>query len=233
MFRCDGCGLCCRVVGLTATYQHLDRGDGVCRHLNTKTNECNIYDNRPDICRVDGLYESLFKKYMSLDDYYEMNYSACETLKGLERQKMSGLKSALEEKFEEIFEYKPWLDDGKWVRNAVDYICQGKCRKEDVIAIVDTSISTNGKSGLVLTVDSVYVKDSANSTSKFIAKYEDIDYTFINEDRFLGVDITALELNMKYGTQYRISLDQISKRRLMEFLDYASSLFEEEDELEW
>lgn len=124
------------------------------------------------------------------------------------------------------------MDDGSWVRNAVDYICQGNCRKEDVIAIVDTSISSKGKSGLVLTVDSVCVKDSTNSTTKFIAKYEDIDYTYINEDKFLGVDITALELNMKYGTQYRISIDQISKRRLMEFLDYASSLYQE-DELEW
>lgn len=233
MFHCDGCGLCCRAVGLTEAYRHLDRGDGICTYLDTRTNKCSIYDHRPEICRVDGLYESLFKEHMTLDDYYELNYNACETLKGLERQKMSGIKSALEEKFVEIFEYRPWLDDASWVRNAIDYICQGNCKKEDVIAIVDTSISSKGKSGLVLTVDSVCVKDTANSTTKFMAKYEDIDYTFINEDRFLGVDITALELNMKYGTQYRISIDQISKRRLMEFLDYASSLYQEEDELEW
>ncbi|MBP2242954.1 hypothetical protein J2Z40_003536 [Cytobacillus eiseniae] len=170
---------------------------------------------------------------MSLDEYYAMNDNACNTLKRMERQKMSGIKSALEEKFEEIFEYKPWLEDASWVRNAVDYICQGKGKKEDVIAIIDTSISNKGKSGLVLTTDSVCVKESSNFTTKFIARYEDIDYTYINEDRFLGVDITALELNMKYGTQYKISLDQISKRRLMEFLDYASSLYEEEDELVW
>nr|WP_083953844.1 YkgJ family cysteine cluster protein [Cytobacillus eiseniae] len=233
MFHCDGCGLCCKAVGLTETYRHLDRGDGICTHLDTNTNKCTIYERRPKICRVDELYESIFQEHMSLDEYYAMNDNACNTLKRMERQKMSGIKSALEEKFEEIFEYKPWLEDASWVRNAVDYICQGKGKKEDVIAIIDTSISNKGKSGLVLTTDSVCVKESSNFTTKFIARYEDIDYTYINEDRFLGVDITALELNMKYGTQYKISLDQISKRRLMEFLDYASSLYEEEDELVW
>ena len=28
----------------------LDRGDGVCRHLNDKSNLCRIYDDRPPIC---------------------------------------------------------------------------------------------------------------------------------------------------------------------------------------
>lgn len=102
-----------------------------------------------------------------------------------------------------------------------------------MIDITDTSISSNGKSGLVLTVDSVCVKDSANSTSKFIARYEDIDYTYMNKDRFLGMDITALELNMKYGAKYRISIDAINKEKLMEFIDYAISLYQEDEKLEW
>ncbi|WP_256224184.1 hypothetical protein [Paenibacillus sp. 1_12] len=146
---------------------------------------------------------------------------------------MSDLKLAFEDKFEELFGYKPWNGDEKQVRNALEIICQGKSKKDEIIAIIDTSISTNGKSGMVLTLDSVYVKDAGNSTSKFIAKYEDIESTYINEDRFLGVDITALELNTNYGTQYRISIDKISKRKLMEFLDYASSLYQEDDKLEW
>lgn len=146
---------------------------------------------------------------------------------------MSDIKSALRNKFEEIFGYAPGDDYAPRVSNARTIICQGKYSKDDIIEIVDTSISSNGRSGLVLTVDSVCVKDAGNSTSRFIARYEDIDYTYFHEERFLGVDISALELNMKYGTQYRISIDQISKRKLMEFLDYAISLYGEEDKLEW
>ncbi|MNP46834.1 hypothetical protein D3C76_1408590 [compost metagenome] len=86
---------------------------------------------------------------------------------------------------------------------------------------------------MVLSTDSVYVKEATNFTSKFIAKYEDIDYTNINQDRFLGADITALELNMKYGSKYSISIDKLSRRKLMEFLDYAKSLCNEDDKLEW
>ena len=143
------------------------------------------------------------------------------------------IKSALKEKFEEIFGYAPGDDYAPRVNNAKEIICQGKYKKDDMIHITDTSISSNGKSGLVLTIDSVCVKDSANSTSKFIAKYEDIDYTYMNEEKFLGVDITALELNMKFGTKYKISIDKMSKYKLMDFIDYAMTLYEENQKLEW
>lgn len=233
MFECDQCGLCCKTVGRTSGYKHLDRGDGICIHFDTKTYLCSIYEERPLICRVDEAYEAYFKKSISKNEYYKLNYDACEMLKSEENQKMNDKKTTLIEKFEEIFGYTPGDDYGPRVSNAREVICQGKYRKDEILDITDTSIFSNGKSGLVLTVDSVCVKDAANSTSKFIAKYEDIDYTYMNEDSFLRTDITALELNMKYGETYRISLDAMNKDYLMEFIDYAISLHQEDEELVW
>lgn len=233
MFQCDQCGLCCQKVGITEAYKHLDRGDGVCVHFDMESRHCRIYEERPVICRVDESYEAFYQTHMTLEQFYAINYNSCDMLKELERERMSDIKSALCSKFEEIFGYEPGDSYAPRIKNAREIICQGRYTKDEMIDITDTSISSNGKSGLVLTVDSVCVKDAGNSTSKFIAKYEDIADTYINEDRFLGVDITALELNMKYGTQYRISIDAISKRKLQLFLDYAASLHQEDDALEW
>ncbi len=218
---------------MTEQYKHLDRGDGVCLHFDVETNLCSIYETRPVICRIDESYELFFKDQMTLEQFYAINYKSCDMLKRLESNEMSDLKSALVAKFEEIFGYTPGDEYAPRVKNARAIICQGQYSKDEIIDITDTSIGSNGKSGLVLTIDSVCVKDSANFTSKFIAKYEDIDYTSINEDRFLGLDITALELHMKYGTKYQISIDKISRRKLMDFIDYAISIYQEDDALEW
>lgn len=79
MFHCDKCGICCRNLDKSPHYKDLDRGDGICKYL--EGNLCSIYDSRPLLCRVDESYEKLFKEHMSLEDYYEMNYSACRELK--------------------------------------------------------------------------------------------------------------------------------------------------------
>ena len=60
-------------------YKDLDRGDGVCKYL--KQNICSIYNKRPIICRVDESYYSFFKEQISLEDYYKLNYDACNKLK--------------------------------------------------------------------------------------------------------------------------------------------------------
>jgi hypothetical protein len=146
---------------------------------------------------------------------------------------MSDIKDALVAKFKEIFGYEPGDVYETRIRNARSVICQGKYKEEDMIEVWDTSIMANGKSGLVLTVDSVCVNASENFTHKFIAKYADIDYTHMEEDSFLGVDISSLNLEMKYGSTYKISLDAFDRDDMMEFIDYAKSLYEEEDKLEW
>lgn len=79
MFQCDKCGMCCRNLDKNELYKELDRGDGVCRHLTG--NLCSIYEQRPLLCRVDESYEKLFRGRMSLEEYYELNYSACGVLK--------------------------------------------------------------------------------------------------------------------------------------------------------
>lgn len=81
MFKCEKCGACCRAVGKSEVYQHLDRGDGICRHFNSLKNECSIYNDRPLICRVDEGYERWFCNQMSLVEYYNLNYQACKLLR--------------------------------------------------------------------------------------------------------------------------------------------------------
>lgn len=138
---------------------------------------------------------------------------------------MDDIKSKLEKKFEEIFGHVPGDDYEPRIKNARVAICQERYKRDDIIEIFDTSIGSNGKSGLVLTVDSVCVKYAGNSTSKFIAKYSKIDHTYMNKQKFLGLDISALQLHMKNGSKYEISIDAINKNKLKEFIDYAIELY--------
>jgi len=79
MFYCDCCGWCCRSLDRSNIYKDLDRGDGICKYLNN--NFCSIYEQRPLLCRVDESYEVFFKDSMNQDEYYRLNYSACQILK--------------------------------------------------------------------------------------------------------------------------------------------------------
>ena len=81
MFDCDCCGECCCHLNCSDIYAKLDRGDGVCRYFDEGTALCTIYNARPVVCNVDAAYEKYFKNQMPLDEYYKLNYEACETLK--------------------------------------------------------------------------------------------------------------------------------------------------------
>jgi len=78
-FQCNMCGECCRNVGKCEVYTELDRGDGVCKYL--VGNLCSIYDERPLQCRVDECYEKFFSNKYSREEYYGLNYEACNNLK--------------------------------------------------------------------------------------------------------------------------------------------------------
>lgn len=78
-FFCDKCGLCCRHIDKVPQLAHFDLGNGVCKYL--RDNLCSIYDDRPEICRVDYMYEKFFKNYMTLEDFYKLNEQGCEELK--------------------------------------------------------------------------------------------------------------------------------------------------------
>lgn len=81
MFRCDCCGLCCMNLHGSDLYDDLNRGDGICCFFDEKTKLCTIYENRPDKCNIDRMYELIFKDSMSREQYYQMNYDACNELK--------------------------------------------------------------------------------------------------------------------------------------------------------
>ena len=78
-FQCSACGECCRHIGKIKQLRAFDNGNGVCIHL--KDNLCEIYENRPEICRVDDMYEKVFSNYYSREEFYEINKKACEEIK--------------------------------------------------------------------------------------------------------------------------------------------------------
>lgn len=89
MFFCDKCGLCCMNISKSDIYQHLDRGDGICKYFNEITKLCNIYETRPVICNIDGAYKNFFCNYISIEEYYQLNYDSCNELKRqFERDKL-------------------------------------------------------------------------------------------------------------------------------------------------
>ena len=79
-FPCYSCGKCCANVHLSEITRPLSRGDGICRHLNTTTKRCNIYEDRPDICRVELQYQKHYSKHFSWDDFITINLEICESL---------------------------------------------------------------------------------------------------------------------------------------------------------
>lgn len=79
-FECDKCGACCRCAEGISKSPNLDRGDGVCRYLNND-NTCSIYEERPDICRVDDMYEQYFSDVYSREEYYKITHECCKLLK--------------------------------------------------------------------------------------------------------------------------------------------------------
>lgn len=74
-FFCDKCGLCCKAIDKT-----FDRGDGYCKYL-TPENTCSIYEDRPDLCRVDKVYDIFYKDKLTKEEYYKRTKDGCRKLK--------------------------------------------------------------------------------------------------------------------------------------------------------
>lgn len=83
MFICEKCGQCCCNINKNSLYKELDNGEGVCIHYNKVTRLCNIYEQRPILCRIDDAYELYFKTSLSKEKYYELNYESCRKLRKL------------------------------------------------------------------------------------------------------------------------------------------------------
>ncbi len=78
-FDCDGCGECCRHINYIPQLSDFDNGSGVCIHL--VGNLCDIYENRPEICRVDVMYEKYYSAQYTREEFYSINQSVCKILK--------------------------------------------------------------------------------------------------------------------------------------------------------
>ena len=76
-FLCSQCGACCRNVQGSGLPHD---GNGVCLHLNKKTNKCSIYKDRPEECRVDEMFEKHFKNKISKKEFFILNTKACHVL---------------------------------------------------------------------------------------------------------------------------------------------------------
>ena len=83
-FPCTKCGACCRRVGLAHETKFLDRGDGVCMHYDAGSKGCSIYDERPEICRIEGYFRRHYQQVMTWDLFVEANLSVCRQLELLE-----------------------------------------------------------------------------------------------------------------------------------------------------
>jgi len=80
MFPCTGCGLCCQNISTVKELKSFDLGNGICKYFNTLKNECSIYAERPDICKVEKMFEIKYKKYFTQEEFYIENAKACNAL---------------------------------------------------------------------------------------------------------------------------------------------------------
>ncbi len=80
MFPCTSCGLCCQNITQIEELKDFDLGDGICKYFDKVINNCKIYDTRPDICRVDLMFEKEYYKYYSKEDFYKLNAQVCNKL---------------------------------------------------------------------------------------------------------------------------------------------------------
>ncbi len=79
-FPCNQCGLCCRSVHLSEVTNYLNRGDGTCRHFDDVSRLCQIYAQRPEICRVDKMYQQHYQASVTWGKFVEINIAVCQQL---------------------------------------------------------------------------------------------------------------------------------------------------------
>ncbi len=78
-FPCNQCGECCRHIERIPQLVSFDCGDGVCKYL--EENKCTIYEKRPEICRVDVMYEKYYYSQYTREEFYRLNLFGCAELR--------------------------------------------------------------------------------------------------------------------------------------------------------
>lgn len=89
-FPCTKCGACCKNIGGIKELQLYDLGNGVCKYLDMQSNECKIYATRPNICKVDVMYEKVYFLHYSKEEFHALNIESCKAL-----QEKEGVDSEL------------------------------------------------------------------------------------------------------------------------------------------
>lgn len=79
-FPCTACGKCCRLVGINEKTAFLNRGDGICRYFDERTNLCTIYESRPLVCRVKDYWKLYLQDKYSWDEFIQLNIAICQKL---------------------------------------------------------------------------------------------------------------------------------------------------------
>jgi|TARA_R100000781_G_C4056942_1_gene119688 Fe-S-cluster containining protein len=81
-FLCSGCGACCNHVGTLQKELPVDE-NGRCLNLD-ENNQCKIYDTRPDVCRVNKMFEKnkgvVEGRVLTRLQYYMLNTLTCHRL---------------------------------------------------------------------------------------------------------------------------------------------------------
>ena len=80
MFPCTNCGLCCQNISNIKELKDFDIGDGVCIHFEPINNGCKIYEDRPNICRVDKMFELEYSQFFTKEVFYMENAKVCNAL---------------------------------------------------------------------------------------------------------------------------------------------------------
>jgi len=84
-FPCSGCGACCKRIGLVLNqfremynFPYNAKEDGSCEMLD-ENNMCKVYDNRPEICSLDRMYERNHKQLKTKKEFYLETAKICNT----------------------------------------------------------------------------------------------------------------------------------------------------------
>ena len=83
MFPCSGCGLCCQNISHIKELEDFDLGNGVCKYFDIQSKQCLIYDTRPDICRVDKMFDIQYHRYFTKEEFYVKNAEVCNQLQDI------------------------------------------------------------------------------------------------------------------------------------------------------
>lgn len=78
-FPCTKCGLCCQNIGQVSELKKWDKGNGCCKHFD-KVKGCNIYLERPLVCRIDEGYQMFKSQFPSVQAFYQANAKICNDL---------------------------------------------------------------------------------------------------------------------------------------------------------